>query len=92
MWTDSQNIFQASTIALSTLVLVLLIVIGLVVWRWARAVHKNKVSTADRDINDNVGQARSSRAQHVSEPGVYMELDPGPSRGQSRAPAEYETS
>lgn len=91
MWTDSQNIFQASTIALSTLVLVLLVVIGVLVWRLARAVINNKVSTADKDITDNVSQARSSRAQYVSEPGVYMELHPSPSEGQSRAPAEYQT-
>ena len=50
----------------------------------------NKTSTADKNITDDFGQARSSRAQHVSEPGVYMELDPRPSEGQSRAP-EYQT-
>ena len=56
-----------------------------------RTVPNNKASTADKDVTDNVGQARSSRAQHVSEPGVYMELDPRPSEGQSRAPSEYQT-
>ena len=91
LWTDLQNIFQASTIALSTLVLVLLVLTGLLVWRLARTVRNNKVSTADKDMNDNVNQARSSRAQHVSEPGVYMELHPRPSEGQSHAPSEYQT-
>ena len=69
----------------------LLIVIGVLVWRLRRTVPNNKTSTADKNITDDFGQARSSRAQHVSEPGVYMELDPRPSEGQSRAPAEYET-
>ena len=91
LWTDLQNILQASTIALSTLVFVLLTVIGVFVWRLRRTVPNNKASTADKDVTDNVGQARSSRAQHVSEPGVYMELDPRPSEGQSRAPSEYQT-
>ena len=50
----------------------------------------NKTSTADKNITDDFGQARSSHAQHVSEPGVYMELDPRLSEGQSRAP-EYQT-
>ena len=91
LWTDLQNIFQASTIALSTLVFVLLIVIGVLVWRLRRTVPNNKASTADKDITDSFGQAKSSRAQHVSEPGVYMELNPRPSEGQSPAPAEYQT-
>ena len=69
----------------------LLIVIGVLVWRLRRTVPNNKASTADKDVTDNVGQARSSRAQHVSEPGVYMELHPRPSEGQSLAPAEYQT-
>ena len=69
----------------------LLTVIGVLVWRLRRTVPNNKASTADNDVTDNVGQARSSRAQHVSEPGVYMELHPRPSEGQSRAPAEYQT-
>ena len=90
-WTDFQSIFQASTIALSTLVFVLLIVIGVLVWRLRRTVPNNKTSTADKNITDDFGQARSSRAQHVSEPGVYMELDASPSEGQSREAAEYQT-
>ena len=83
MWTDFQNIFQAITIASSTLVLVLLVVIGVLVWRLRRAGPNNKASTADKEITDNVGQ-------HVSEPDVYMELQPWPSQGQSRAPTEYQ--
>ena len=51
----------------------------------------NKTSTADKNITDDFGQARSSRAQHVSEPDVYMELNPRPSEGPSRATAEYQT-
>ena len=51
----------------------------------------NKTSTADKNINDDFDQATSSRAQHVSEPDVYMELNPRPSEGPSRATAEYQT-
>ena len=91
MWTDLPNIFQASTVALSSLVFVLLIVIGVLVCRLRRALPNNKTSTADKNITDDFGQARSSRAQHVSEPGVYMELDASPSEGQSREAAEYQT-
>ena len=68
----------------------LLIVIGVLVWRLRRTVPNNKALTADKDVTD-VGQARLSRDQHVSEPGVYMELHPRPSEGQSLAPAEYQT-
>jgi len=82
LWTDLQNVFQASTIAFSTLVLALLVVIGVLVWRLRRAGPNNKTSTADKDIN--VGQ-------HVSDPDEYMELQPRPFQGQSHAPTEYHT-
>lgn len=86
-----QNIFQTSTIVLSTLVLVLLVVNGVLTWRLRRAVPNDKASATDKVITDNVGQAGSPRAQHVSEPGVYMELHPRPSEGQSLAPPVYQT-
>ena len=84
MWTDLQNVFQASTIAFSTLVLALLVVIGVLVWRLRRAAPNNKASTADKDITDNV-------RQHVSDPDEYMELQPRPFQGQSCARTEYHT-
>ena len=40
-------------------------------------------TAADRDD--------AARDHHVSEPGVYMELHPRPSEGESRAPLEYNT-
>lgn len=86
-----QKIFLTTTIVSSTLVLVLLVVIGVLIWRSRRAVPNDKASTADKTITDNVGQAGSPRAQHVSEPGVYMELHPRPSEGQSRSSPEYQT-
>ena len=33
----------------------------------------------------------SARDHHVSEPDVYMELQPRPSEGESRAPLEYQS-
>ena len=42
-------------------------------------------------IKDNVGKPDSPRDEHVSEPGSYMEVNPRPSEGQSRAPPEYES-
>ena len=82
LWTDLQNIFQASTIAFSTLVLALLVVIGVLVWRLRRAAPTNEASTADKDINV---------PQHVSDTDEYMELQPRPFHGQSRARTEYHT-
>jgi len=37
------------------------------------------------------GRHNSVRNHHVSEPGIYMELHPRPSEGESRAPLEYQT-
>jgi len=87
--TDQQHILRAVVIALSSVVLLQLIVIAFFLWRQRRAMpdktdRLNKCSTA-ADRND------SARDHRVSDPGVYMELHPRPSEGESRAPLEYQT-
>ena len=87
--TDQQHILRAVVIALSSVVLLQLIVIAFFLWRQRRAKpdktdRLNKCSTA-ADRND------SARDHRVSDPGVYMELHPRPSEGESRAPLEYQT-
>ena len=80
-----QHILRVAVISLSCIVFVLLVVIGVLIWRIRRAEPANKA------INDDIGQPKSPRVQHVSDPGVYMELQPRPTDGHSRAPAEYLT-
>lgn len=87
--TDVKRTLNATVITLSCIVFVLLVVIGVLIWRVRRALPNNRTTTADKAIIDNVGQSDSPRNQHVSEPGLYMELHPRPSEGQSRAPPEY---
>ena len=87
---DRQNIVRVAVIPLSCIVFVLLVVIGVLIWRIRRAEPNNRTTTANKPTDD-IGQPKSPRAQHVSEPGVYMELDASPSEGQSREAAEYQT-
>ena len=82
--------FRVVVIALSCIVFVLLVVIGVLIWRNRRSEPNNR-TTRNKNITDEIGQPKSPRDQPVSEPGVYMELHPRPSDGQSRAPAEYQT-
>jgi len=89
--TDVKRTYNATVIALSCIVFVLLVVIGVLIWRLRRASPINRATTADKVITDNVGQPDSPRDQHVSEPGLYMEVHLRPSEGQSRAPPEYES-
>jgi len=87
---DAHNILRVAVIALSCTVFVLLVVIGVLIWRIRRAEPNNKTTTVNKVISDDIGQPKSPRAQHVSEPGVYMELGhTRPTDGQSRA--EYQT-
>ena len=88
---DVQHILRAAVVPLSCIVFVLLVVIGVFIWRTRRAEPNNRTTTANKTITDDIGQPKSPRAQHVSEPGVYMELHPRPTDGQSGAPAEYQT-
>lgn len=83
--------FRVVVIALSCIVFVLLVVIGVLIWRNRRFEANNRTTTRNKNITDEIGQPKSPRDQPVSEPCVYMELHPRPSNGQSRAPAEYQT-
>ena len=85
------NILRAAVIALSCIVFVLLVVISFLIWRIRRAESNNRTTTTNKAITDDIGKPKSPRDHHASEPGLYMELHPRPSNGQSRAPAEYQT-
>ena len=87
---DRQNIVRVAVIPFSCIVFVLLVVIGVLIWRIRRAEPNNRTTTANK-TTDDIGRPKSPRAQHVSEPGVYMELHPRPTDGQSHAPVEYQT-
>ena len=88
--TDSERTFNPTVITLSCIVFVLLVVVGLMIWRARRALPNNRATTAsDKAITDSVGNPDSPRDQHVPEPGSHMELHRRPSEGQSRAPPEY---
>ena len=62
-----------------------LIVNGILIWRLRRA-EPNKRTTIV-----NSGIPVPSGVHQASEPGVYMELQPRPSDGQSREPPEYQS-
>ena len=90
-WTDVKRTFNSTVITFSSIVFVLLVVIGVLIWRVRRALPNNRTTTADKAITENVGPPDSPRDQHVSEPGSYMELHPRSSEGQSHAPPEYKS-
>lgn len=88
--TDLKRTFNATVITLSCIVFVLLVVIGLMIWRARRALPNNRATTAaDKAITDSVGKPDSPHDEQVSEPGLYMELHPRPSEGRLRATPEY---
>ena len=64
----------------------LLIVIGLLLWRLRTALTRN-ANTSDKYT---YGKSDNSRDEHVSEPGPYMELKPRSLEQQSRAAPEYQ--
>ena len=68
-----------------------LLVIGVLILRLRRTVPDNRTTATDKSINKGVDLPDSPRDQHVSEPGVYMELHPRSSQGQSREPPEYQS-
>ncbi|KAJ7358728.1 hypothetical protein OS493_021499, partial [Desmophyllum pertusum] len=84
------NIFNASVIALSCIVFVLVVVIGVLIWRLRRTVANNRTTTSGKAFTDDVGQPDSPRDQHVSEPGSYMELHPRPLQEQLPAAPHYQ--
>ena len=61
------------------------------IWQRRRAVPDNRTTATDKSIYEDVGLPDSPRNQHVSEPGVYMELHPRSSQGQSFEPPEYQS-
>ena len=88
---DQQKILRIIIIALSCVIFVSLLVIGVLIWRLRRTVPDNRTTATDKSINKGVDLPDSPRDQHVSEPGVYMELHPRSSQGQSREPPEYQS-
>ena len=90
-WTDEQSIFRASDIAWSCIVFVLLVLIGVLIWRLRRAQASNRPATAKKATVTDTVQSVFPLGQHVSEPASYMELRPRPSDGQTRVPPEYQS-
>ena len=79
------RVLFAAVIALTVIVFFSLIVNGILIWRLRRA-EPNKRTTIV-----NSGIPVPSGVHQASEPGVYMELQPRPSDGQSREPPEYQS-
>ena len=75
----------AAVIALSVIVFFSLIVNGILIWRLRRAEPNERTTIVNSDIPVPSG------VHQASEPGVYMELQPRPSDGQSREPPEYQS-
>lgn len=71
------NIYFVIVIALSSLVLVLIIVISLLAWRLRRALNNRREKTPQGHTSDEKGQRDSTRDQHVPDEMPYMELKPG---------------
>ena len=90
-WADEQSIFRASDIAWSCIVFVLLVLIGVLIWRLRRAQASNRPATAKKATVTDTVQSVFPLGQHVSEPASYMELRPRPSDGQTRVPPEYQS-
>ena len=62
-----------------------LIVNGILIWRLRRAEPNNRTTIVNSGIPVPPG------VHQASEPGVYMELQPRLSDGQSREPPEYQS-
>ena len=86
---DQYLVFRVTVIAFSCVAFLLLIVIGLLLWRLRRVLPR-KASTLDKYSGDKSGRHDTSRNEHVSEPGPYMELKPRTLEGQSHAVPEYQ--
>lgn len=85
------NIYFVIVIALSSLVLVLLIVISLLAWRLRRALNYRREKTPQGHTSDEKEQRDSTRDQHVPEEMPYMELKPGPVEESPRATSNYQS-
>lgn len=86
---DQSLVFRVTVIAFSCVAFLLLIVIGLLLWKLRRPFTR-KANTSDKYTCDKSGRHDTSRDEHVSEPGSYMELKPRTLEGQSRAAPEYQ--
>ncbi|XP_066015791.1 hemicentin-1-like isoform X2 [Pocillopora verrucosa] len=86
-----QSIFRANDIIWSWIVFLLLVLIGVLIWRLRRAQASNRPATAKKATIRDTVQSVFPLEQHASEPASYMELRPRPSEGQTRVPPEYQS-
>ncbi|XP_022777754.1 uncharacterized protein LOC111319203 [Stylophora pistillata] len=83
---SESQVLLAAVITLSFIVFFSLVLNGTLIWRLRQAESNKRTSIVDSgtpQVHPGVFQ--------VSEPGVYMELQPRPSDGQSREPPEYQS-
>ena len=90
-WTDVQSIFRVSDIIWSWVLFLMLLLIGVLIWRLRRAQASNRPATAKKATIRDTVQSVFPLEQHASEPGSYMELRPRPSEGQTRVLPEYQS-
>ena len=82
--TDVQSIFRVSDIIWSWVLFLMLLLIGVLIWRLRRAQASNRPATAKKATIRDTVQSVFPLEQHASEPASYMELRPRPSEGQTR--------
>lgn len=80
------QVLSAAVIAMSSILFFSLVVNGILIWRLRRAELIKRTTIVDSSTSQV-----SPGPRQVSEPGVYMELQPRPSDGQSREPTEYQS-
>ena len=66
-FTGFSNIYRIIVIALSCIVLVLLIAVGLLIWRLTRALISKREKTHEGGTSHEVEQDETPRDQHVSQ-------------------------
>ena len=81
---DQHNLFRVATFSLSSVVALLLIIIGVLTWRETRTASA-KTSTPFK-YNYNVDD--SPHDEHLTEPVIFMELNTRLSDAQTSAPPE----
>ena len=79
-----------AVIALSCVVALLLLTIGLLLWRHKR-VPVDKRNTSDTYTAEKSGGRETPRDQPLSDQGTYMELQSRPLEIHSRSLSEYQT-
>ncbi|PFX14396.1 Receptor-type tyrosine-protein phosphatase delta [Stylophora pistillata] len=83
---SESQVLLAAVITLSFIVFLCLVLNGTLIWRLRQAESNKRTSIVD----SGTPQVHTGVCQ-VSEPGVYMELQPKPSDSQSREPPEYQS-